>query len=74
MARGTGSHDGDGALVTHADVSRDLLNRHQRTGNMYRWAVLLFGALFILGVIALVILFIFPSIITFLPNTMLKPS
>ncbi|MDP6510627.1 MAG: TRAP transporter large permease [Dehalococcoidia bacterium] len=29
---------------------------------------------FILGVIALAILFIFPSIITFLPNTMLKPS
>ena len=51
MASGNGAH-GALALATPAQVSRDLLERHQRRiGDTYWRAMALFGALFALGII-----------------------
>ena len=45
------SQNGHGALSTPAGVTQDLLDRHQKTGNLFRGAVLLFGALLVLGIV-----------------------
>ena len=43
------------ALSTPAGVTHDLLNRHWATGNAFRAAVILFGLLFLLGVVGFVL-------------------
>ena len=43
------AHDGHGTLAAAGVVTRDLLDRHQKTSDMFWRAVMLFGALFILG-------------------------
>ena len=54
MASGNGAQTGLGALTARQGVTRDLLDRHQRTGGMFRQAVVLLGVLFILGIVGLV--------------------
>ena len=51
MASAQEAHNGHGVLVTQAEVGRDLVEKHQRSGNTFRGAVVVFGVLFILGVI-----------------------
>ena len=46
--------NGRGLVGTQAGVSRDLLSRHERTGDLYWRAVALFAILFILGVIGFI--------------------
>ena len=50
-------HNGNGPapLGTQSGVTRDLLDRQQKTGNLFRMAVLLFGALFVLGVVGFIL-------------------
>ncbi len=52
---GNSRSNGHAALVTPADVNRDLLELHQRSGPMFRGAVLVLGVLFVLGVIGFII-------------------
>ena len=54
MASAERAHDGQGMLTTQAEVGRDLVARHHKSGNMFRGAVALFSVLFILGVIGFV--------------------
>ena len=55
MSSGAESLNGHGLLTTQAGVSRNLLERHEGSGNLFRNAVLLFGFLFILGIVGFVI-------------------
>ncbi|MCH8109172.1 MAG: hypothetical protein IIB15_03500, partial [Chloroflexi bacterium] len=56
MARvnGNGSQNGHAALATPAGVTRDLLEKHEKTGSMFWRAVVIFGILFILGIIGFI--------------------
>ena len=54
MAREQALHDGHGVLDTPQGVIRDLLDKHRQTGDMFRWAVVLFGVLFILGIVGFI--------------------
>ena len=54
MASGNGAHNGQAALATRAGVSRDLLERHGRTGDYFWRAVTLCGILLVLGVIGFI--------------------
>ena len=56
MASATGSHNGQAALTTPAGVVHDLLGRHQRTGDLFWRAVVLFGVLFVLGIVGFVMI------------------
>ena len=47
--------NGHAELSTPAEVTHDLLGRHERSGNLFRGAVLLCGVLFVLGIIGFVI-------------------
>ena len=49
------AHNGPAALETPAQVTHDLVERHRKSGSLFRNAALLCGALFILGVIGFVI-------------------
>ena len=51
MASEGAAHNGHGVLTTREGVTRDLLEKHQQTGDMFWRAVVLFGVLFILGII-----------------------
>jgi hypothetical protein len=51
---GHDAHDGHVALATPAGVTRDLLDRHQRTGNAFWSAVVVFGILLALGIIGFI--------------------
>ena len=56
MARvnGNGSQNDHAALATPAGVTRDLLEKHEKTGSMFWRAVVIFGILFILGIIGFI--------------------
>ena len=45
----------DSALTTPAGVTHDLLARHASTGTAFRWAAALFGVLFLLGIVGLIL-------------------
>ena len=45
------SQNGHAALSTSAGITQDLNGRHQKTGNLFRGALLLFGALLVLGIV-----------------------
>ncbi|MCI0440382.1 MAG: hypothetical protein L0177_14805 [Chloroflexi bacterium] len=47
-------HNGHAEFGTREEVTNDLLDKHQRAGTMYKGAVLLFGALTLLGVIGFI--------------------
>ena len=53
-ANGNGPHGGHGAPSTAAEVSADLLARHERTGDMFWRVVAVLGILFVLGIIGFV--------------------
>ena len=55
MARQTASSQGHDDYKTSTEVTRDLLSKYSHTGKMFRWAVLGFGILFVLGIIGFVI-------------------
>ena len=54
MANHNGTHNSGHQDLTSAEVTNDLLERHQRTGLMYKRALILFGALFVLGIIGFI--------------------
>ena len=54
MASANGAQTGQVSLATPSGVVHDLLDRHQRTNDMFWRAVLLFGALFVLGIVGFV--------------------
>ena len=54
MASEGAARQSQSALDTPVGVIRDLLARHQRTGDAYWRAVTLFGVLFVLGIIGFV--------------------
>ena len=54
MASEALSHNGHGVLTTPQGVTGDLLDRHQGTGDAFWRAVALFGVLFVLGIVGLV--------------------
>ena len=56
MASANGSQGGQAVLATPAGVVHDLLDRHQRTGDMFWRAVALFGLLFVLGIVGFVMI------------------
>lgn len=54
MASESVAHDGDAALTTPSGVIHNLLGKHSSTGDMFWRAVTLFGVLFVLGIVGLV--------------------
>ena len=54
MTSASAAHDGQGVLTTPAGVVGDLLDRHQRTSNNFWRVAVVFGVLFILGIIGLI--------------------
>ena len=54
MRNGQASENGHVPGATAAELNRDLLESKRGTGNAFRGAVLLFGALFILGVVGFI--------------------
>ena len=55
MTNGDAAANGHGLLTTHGGVSHDLLERHQSSSPLFKRAVALFAALFILGIVGFVI-------------------
>ncbi len=54
MHERNGQQNGHSALMMPAGLTRDILSRHQETGNLYRLALGVFGVLLILGIIGFV--------------------
>ena len=55
MARHNALSQGHDDYKTSKEVTHDLLSKYAHTGKMFRWAVLGFGILFVLGIIGFVI-------------------
>ena len=55
MASTSIAQGGQGGLDTPAGLSADLLDKHERSGSLYKGAVIIFSILFVLGIIGFII-------------------